>query len=260
MPPALFAAAVTAALLAPACSRRADSPGNTVPGAAGTPAARDDKGCDALPKPDELRRLLVDAAAAGNAGGLAGGKFEWASVVNRRGETCAVVVSTDDAEAPWPGSQSISVAKAYTANAFSTDTNPLSTARLYTLAQPGHSLFGAAAANPFDPRCLESPPDHGKQKGKICGGTIVFGGGLPLYRGTKLVGGLGASGDTACADHEIAKRMRDKAGMNPPKGAAADEIVYASVDGPSVFAHPLCINTWRNGKKLGEEPPGDGSK
>jgi hypothetical protein len=72
------------------------------------------------------------------------------------------------------------------------------------------------------------------------------------------VGGLGASGDTACADHEIAKRMRDKIGFNPPGGALADDIWFTKVDGPSIFAHPLCKNTWRNGKKIGEEPPASG--
>jgi hypothetical protein len=29
--------------------------------------------------------------------------------------------------------------------------------------------------------------------------------------------------------------------------------VYAKADGPSEFAHPLCPNTWRNGKKIGDE-------
>jgi hypothetical protein len=43
--------------------------------------------------------------------------------------------------------------------------------------------------------------------------------------------------------------MRDKAGLNPPDGALA---------GPSIYAHPLCKNTWRNGKKIGEEPPASG--
>ena len=40
------------------------------------------------------------------------------------------------------------MAKAYTANAFSTDQVPMSTARLYTMSQPGHSFWGAAAGNP----------------------------------------------------------------------------------------------------------------
>jgi len=260
---AVVAAALVAAVpLSMALAKDKDSPAETQKGAA------DDKGespgqransvsCKDLPSAADLKRLLKEAAASGEMGGLNGAKAEWATVVDRKGQICAVAVSTDDPTAAWPGSQAISKAKAYTANAFSTDMVPLSTARLYTLAQPGHSLFGAATANTFNPACLQTPAD--KDKGpKLCGGTIVFGGGLPLYKGKTRVGGLGASGDTACADHEIAKRMRDKAGLNPPGGAFADDIVFTKADGPSPFAHPLCTNTYRNGKKLGDEAPGSG--
>jgi uncharacterized protein GlcG (DUF336 family) len=237
------------------------SPATTQKGAANdkgeAPGQRAGGGCKDLPSAADLKRLLREAANAGEAGGLDGGKSEWAAVVDRSGRICAVAVSTDDPTAAWPGSQAVAKAKAYTANAFSTDMVPLSTARLYTLAQPGHSLYGAASANAFNPACLQTPQD--KDKGpKLCGGTIVFGGGVPLYKGKTRVGGLGASGDTSCADHEIAKRMRDKAGLNPPGGAFADDIWFSKEDGPSVFAHPLCKNTWRNGKKIGDEPPASG--
>ena len=83
----------------------------------------------------------------------------------------------------------------------------------------------------------------------------MFGGGVPLYRNNTRVGALGVSGDTSCTDHEIAKRMRDAARLNPPKGPAADDIQYAKADGPSLFVHPLCKNTWRNGTMIGDEPP-----
>ena len=39
---------------------------------------------------------------------------------------------------------------------------------------------------------------------KRIGGVNVFGGGLALYGSTGLVGALGVSGDTSCADHNIA--------------------------------------------------------
>jgi uncharacterized protein GlcG (DUF336 family) len=214
--------------------------------------------CSDLPSAEDLKKLLEKAPSQGEVGGFANGKYEWAAVVNRSGEVCAVAVSTDDPTQAWPGSQSIAVAKAYTANAFSTDQVPMSTARLYTMSQPGHSLWGAAASNPFNPDCLVKPEDHGKQAGKVCGGTVVFGGGLPLYKGKTRVGGLGASGDTPCADHEMAKRIRDKAGFNPPSGAFADDIQYSKADGTSVFTHPLCVHTYRNGKKIGEEQPAKG--
>jgi uncharacterized protein GlcG (DUF336 family) len=184
--------------------------------------------------------------------------MEWASIVNRLGELCATAVATDDPASAWPGSQAISKAKAYTANAYSTDGSPLSTARLYTLTQPGHSLWGVAEPNPFRADCLASPKEMNATNGKICGGSIAFGGGVPLYKGKTRVGGLGVSGDTACADHEIAKRIRHLAQLDPEKGQFADDIIYTAADGPSPFAHPLCANTWRNGQKLGDEANANG--
>lgn len=211
--------------------------------------------CGGLPTSEQLKQWLRSAPSqGGDAGGLTGGKFEWAAIVNREGELCAVAVATDDPAAAWPGSQAIAKAKAYTANAFSTDTAPLTTARLYTLSQPGHSLWGIAAGNPLNPACLSSPSER-RGLGQVCGGTIAFGGGVPLYRDQKRVGGLGVSGDTACADHEIAKRVRSAAKLDPAGGPTADDILYKDVDPPSIYAHPLCPNTWRNAKKVGEETP-----
>jgi uncharacterized protein GlcG (DUF336 family) len=46
--------------------------------------------------------------------------------------------------------------------------------------------------------------------GNVIGGVNVFGGGLALYGpGQKIVGGVGVSGDTSCADHDIAWRVRN---------------------------------------------------
>jgi uncharacterized protein GlcG (DUF336 family) len=215
--------------------------------------------CDDLPKAAELKKWLLDSPQqGGEAGGLFSGKRQWASIVDRRGVICATAVATEDPAAAWPGSQAIAKAKAYTANSYSTDDMPLSTARLYTLTQPGHSLWGVAQANPFSPQCVVEPRDAARTNGRVCGGAISFGGGVPLYRGKTRVGGLGVSGDTACADHEIAKRIRHMAGLDPEKGPTVDDITYTSADGPSPFAHPLCANTWRNGQKLGDETPATG--
>ena len=106
-----------------------------------------------------------------------------------------------------------------------------------------------AEPNAFRADCLETPADAGRTDGKLCGGQIAFGGGVPLYKGKTRVGGLGISGDTACADHEIAKRVRHLAQLDPDKGEFADDISYSRVDGASAFTHPLCANTWWNGKK-----------
>jgi hypothetical protein len=87
---------------------------------------------------------------------------------------------------------------------------------------------------------------------------IFFGSGVPLYKNGKFIGGLGVSGDTSCADHEISKRVRSLAGLDPTGGPSLDDITYSSVDEVSVFTHPLCPNTFRNGVFIGNEPAASG--
>ena len=41
-------------------------------------------------------------------------------------------------------------------------------------------------------------------------------------------------------------------------GDLVARMVYTAADGPSVFAHPLCPNTFRDSRKIGEESPGAG--
>ena len=224
--------------------------------------------CRGLPSASQLRQLLIAAAAApgpGPVGGLFNGTRMWGAVVNRAGEICAYVTSTANPTHVWPGSQAIAKAKAYTANAFSLDvsagpppTFPLSTARLYTFTQPGHSLNSLGQSNLWNPEFNAPPSGQGGGRHDIAAGLIFFGGGVALYQGSRVIGGLGVSGDTACADHEIAKRVRDLAGLNPPGGPTVDDISYSSADGPSVFTHPLCLNTFRNGIPLGNELPATG--
>lgn len=213
-----------------------------------------------FPNETQLRAYLVQAPdTGGDAGGLFHGRRMWGSIVDRSGVIQVTTTSLADASQVWPGSQAIAQAKAYTANAFSLDTLPLSTARLYTFTQPGHSLNSLGQSNPFNPQALATPfgqrnnGDH-----QVTGGMIFFGGGVPLYKNGKVVGGLGISGDTSACDHEIAKRVRHLMNMDPPGGMLADDIVYTSVDGPSVFAHPLALNTWRNGVFIGDEAPATG--
>jgi uncharacterized protein GlcG (DUF336 family) len=238
----------------------ASGEGTTQPGAAGKVAMPGQGGpsaCGDLPDAAQLRQWLNKVPNEAEVGGLAGGRHEWAAVVDREGRLCAIAATDADPTMPWPGSQGIAKAKAFTANAFSSDTTPMSTARLYTMSQPGRSLWGAGAGDPFNPKCLNAP-DAAGGVGEVCGGVITFGGGVPLYRDKTKVGGLGLSGDTPCADHEIAKRIRSAARLDPPTGATADDITYSGADGASVYTHPLCPNTWRNGKKIGEAPPAQG--
>jgi uncharacterized protein GlcG (DUF336 family) len=218
-------------------------------------AQKSGAGCQNLPTASQLRQLLVQAQDVNKpVGGLFEGKKMWGAIVNRDGSLCAFTTSTTDPTQVWPGSQAIAKSKAYTANAFSLDDLALSTARLYTFTQPGHSLWSLGQSNLFNPRFLASPSDEDGQN-EIAGGLIFFGGGVPLYRNGKIIGALGISGDTSCADHEIAKRVRDLANLNPPGGALVDDIVYSGPDAASVFAHPVCLNTYRNGTKIGNEAP-----
>src|SRR5581483_3147463 len=136
--------------------------------------------CSALPDAGALAKLVKAAPDSGPVGGLFGGRAEWAATVNRKGQICAIVAPSDSAGGFWPGSRSIAMAKAFTANGFSTDTAAMSTARLYTMGQPGHSLYGAVQPEPFNPDCLD-PSKHIQ----VCGGGIVFGGGVPLYKNGK---------------------------------------------------------------------------
>jgi hypothetical protein len=86
--------------------------------------------------------------------------------------------------------------------------------------------------------------------GKRMGGVIVFGGGLALYDGNDIVGGLGVSGDSACADHNVAWRVRnglglDKvpAGVNPQRKDAIVYDVNAAGQSASGFGHPKCAGS-----------------
>src|SRR4030095_14233464 len=161
-------------------------------------AERSAGNCQNLPLAAQLRQLLVQAQNVNKPiGGLFGGARMWAAVVNRDGEVCAYATSTNDPSQVWPGSQAIAKAKAYTANAFSLDDLPLSNARLYTFTQPGHSLWSLGQSNLFNSHFLAAPDGHDGGQNQIAGGLIFFGGGVPLYRDGKIVGGLGVSGDTS---------------------------------------------------------------
>ncbi len=60
--------------------------------------------------------------------------------------------------------------------------------------------------------------------GKKIGGVNVFGGGLALYNSEgELVGAIGVSGDSSCADHNIAWRARHGLGLDHvPAGISGD--------------------------------------
>jgi hypothetical protein len=96
--------------------------------------------------------------------------------------------------------------------------------------------------------------------GQKIGGVNVFGGGLALYaKGATIVGAVGVSGDTSCADHMVAWRVRNNLGLDHLGSVAGvsgdparpDNIVYdikANPDGGTGisaggYGHPKCYNT-----------------
>ena len=189
-------------------------------------------------------------------GGPTNGGFdnnEWAVVVNREGMICAVTMSGHSATDQWLGSRAIAAEKANTANAMSLKQMAISTANLYAGSAAGGPLFGLITTNPPVATLLYAgePKTYGTAQDPLLsqhlGGVVVFGGGLALYENGDVVGGLGVSGDTSCADHNVAWRVRHALGMDHvPNGVSAghdDAIIYdmlpskVSVSG---WGHPQC--------------------
>jgi uncharacterized protein GlcG (DUF336 family) len=214
--------------------------------------------CAALPSHSALKQALIKAQALSN-GGF--GLEMWGAMVDRDGQVCAVAFTGADRGAQWPGSRVIAAQKAYTANAFSLPGLALSTANLYTAVQPGGSLYGLQASNPVDPALAYLGPasDFGTASdpmvGYRVGGVNVFGGGLALYNKFHvLVGAIGVSGDSSCADHNIAWETRNFLGLDHVPGGVSgdpsrpDNIVYDITSQPGQmpgisakgWGHPAC--------------------
>ncbi len=233
--------------------------------------------CAGLPSSATLETALkaVVPAGAGGSGATNGGlDFPmWATVVNRYGVVCAVATSGTAADDAWLNSRVISAQKAYTANGFSRPTFALSTANLFTPTQNGNSLNGLQFSNPVDPRVVYrgDPTQYGTTADPMLGlkpgGINVFGGGVGLYSAGGKLGAVGVSGDTSCADHNIAWKLRNKlatggfggvtvanrvpggvraaqvGSSNQPVAAAGDDgIMY----GNTGFQHADCGNNEKN--------------
>ena len=225
-------------------------------------AARAAGPCDDVPNQAQLKAQLVTARQAANGG------FNldmWATAVNRDGIVCAVAFTGGGRGDQWPGSRVISAQKANTANAFSLPGLALSTANLYSAVQPGGSLFGLQLSNPVNTvvAYAGNATAYGTANDPMGGGKIggvnVFGGGLALYAAGKgLVGAIGVSGDSSCADHNIAWRTRANLQMDYLTASGAggvsgdatrpDNIVYDINSQPhqmngvsaSGWGHPVC--------------------
>jgi uncharacterized protein GlcG (DUF336 family) len=224
-------------------------------------------GCGSLPTQSQLKAALSSAVATETSG------FDlqmWATIVDRDGIVCAVAFSGADRGSQWPGSRVISAQKANTANAFSLNGLALSTGNLYSAVQGtseasplGGSLYGLQFSNPVDTSVAYSGNQaavgtkNDPMVGKRIGGVNVFGGGLGLYSSAKkIIGAVGLSGDTSCADHDIAWLVRKNLGLDNLAGiggvsgdaARPDNIVYDSFNGTNNgitdgWEQPTCANT-----------------
>jgi len=194
-----------------------------------------DNSCANLPGHATLTETLAAVVEGGNNGGF--GFHMWATLVDRDGVVCAVTFSGQNRGDQWPGSRVISGQKANTANAFSLPGLALSTGNLYSAVQPGGSLFGLQESNPVDTSVAyfgqagNFGTENDPMTGLRLGGVNVFGGGLALYDADGvLLGGLGVSGDSSCADHIIAWKVRDALALdNVPAGVSPtgdDNIVF----------------------------------
>ena len=214
--------------------------------------------CTGLPSYSALKAALVAARMQSNGG------FNldmWGTIVNRDGIVCAVAFTGADRGSQWPGSRVISAQKANTANDFSLPALALSTANIYSAVQPGGSLYGLQHSNPVDTSVAYGgdAQNFGQPNdpmiGKRVGGVNVFGGGLALYNSSGvLIGAIGVSGDSSCADHNISWRTRHNLQLDyVPAGVSGDatrpdNIVY-DITNPAGFpigvsaggwGHPVC--------------------
>ncbi len=205
---------------------------------------------DGLPTHGEIKETLKSIVGEQN-GGF--GLNMWATVVDRDGVVEAVVFSGNDRGDQWPGSRIISAQKANTANAFSLPDLALSTANLFAITQPLSSLFGLQHSNPVNTEVAYRGSSNSvgtiydPMIGYKIGGVNVFGGGLALYNSNgKILGAIGVSGDSSCADHNIAWKLRHKLNLDyVPKGVSPshdDNIVYDITDGVSAsgWGHSEC--------------------
>jgi len=109
----------------------------------------------------------------------------------------------------WVGSIAIARSKAYTAVAFSSNENALTTRTLGPLTQPGGPLWNIGNSNLAE------------------GGLIEFPGGMPLYRNGELMGAIGVSGDGVEQDEHVADAGAK--GFEAPKAIRVDTVTNNGV-------------------------------
>ena len=128
-------------------------------------------------------------------------------VVNRSGR----VVGRRSMPDAWHGSLSIASSKAFTAMAFSSDQNAMTSRTIGALSQPGGPLWGIGHSN----------------LGFLQLGLSEIPGGLPLYKNGKLVGGLGVSGDGGDQDEHVT--IAGSRGFEAPEYMRIDRVTGGAV-------------------------------
>ena len=121
---------------------------------------------------EDARRVL--AAALTKAQGI--GQAMNVAVVDAGGN----LVAFERMDGAWLGSIDIAMKKAWTSRAFNIETRALG-----KLGQPGEEFFGIHTSNG--------------------GNVIIFAGGVPLKRGSVVVGGVGVSGGMGKQDQAVAE-------------------------------------------------------
>jgi uncharacterized protein GlcG (DUF336 family) len=151
---------------------------------------------------------------------------QWCAVVDREGNLL-LIEATDTGGTPqnpagsdaWRGSIEIAIAKAYTAVAFSSSEEALTSRTVGLLTRqdgPGSTtstdigtdagvapLWGLGNTNPFRP--LNGGPGD-DSVGRQHRGIVTFAGGVPVYQcsSSTLLGAVGSSGDGVDEDEKVA--------------------------------------------------------
>src|SRR4029079_3218936 len=132
------------------------------------------------------------------------------AVVGRDGKLLAHFSMAD----AWVGSEDIAIAKARTATFFSSDENAL-TSRIIGVLSQAHNPDGSGGAGPLwgignsNQVGISGSPEFRN-------GIITFPGGVALYTGGRLVGGVCVSGDGVDQDEHVA--FGGAAGFDPGAG------------------------------------------
>ena len=176
------------------------------------------------------KQLLPVTQLSDQNGGIFKPNRMWSAVVDRDGRLCSIIRhrrnqrrclagKSSRSRSPRPKPQTISA----------TPRSPCRQRTSTAPTQPGGSLYGLNNSNPFNPVFRRYRAF--RRSARFPAAIITFGGGVALYSGGQVIGGLGVSGDSSCADHAIAYRMRAAAGFGSvPAGVApgnTDNIIYA---------------------------------